>query len=39
MPETPAYEAYVRQSPERILEEASELFMQFACAIWRMCRI
>jgi len=28
MPETPAYEAYVRQSPERILEEASEFFMQ-----------
>jgi hypothetical protein len=28
MAETPAYEAYVRQSPERILQEASEFFMQ-----------
>jgi hypothetical protein len=28
MAETPAYEAYVCQSPERILQEASEFFMQ-----------
>jgi hypothetical protein len=27
MPETPAYKAYVRQSPERILREASEFFV------------
>jgi hypothetical protein len=25
---TPAYEAYVRESPERILQEASEFFIQ-----------
>lgn len=28
MAEAPPYEAYVRQNPERILQEASEFFMQ-----------